>query len=549
MRRVHIKAIKGTALPIALLLAGGLFFTGCSKDREQAEEMTDIIGTKLTLKITGIDESITVSTSGTEAKTTEEKSGMTKVLEYPEFDALLSVDNYLPLRSSAKAASNPLLAQSLKAVTIENGVKYRLYLFSQDGSRLISSTLLTSGTQASIDVLKGTTYRWAALSYNTAEDVPDILQESTKIVLPAGKDILYTSGEVVVPTGAGNINVPIDITFKHKFARLAVELNSQGMFANMTGAKVNVTGIKTATIDVVTGGLSDLVSADQEMPLTVFKDVDPLYQDDKITYVYTADPMAVTGGIKVGVSDLSIRIDDNTIRQFSAPVNFAFNITPVLGNSHRLLVNLVESPLTIDAVRWARQNLYYQAGHNPYRFHHTYAHSNARNTYFSFKGLVPDQFGINSDPCAQVYPAGIWRQASESDFRKLTGLLGLGGKTPAYGTVNNRGYYEYDAVGVAAPYPNNKLHFNFNGGSTAVSLLNGVVQATFGNYGTRVELWTGSSGLDLGGLAGLGAWYYSGSKNLLGGNSADLFASLLNVSIIGVNVIQSQMKNVRCVRK
>lgn len=550
MRVLYKKQINWTIASLALLLVGSGTFSSCSKDKEHVEETAKVEGTKLMLNVSGIVESQPISTKGSQAKVAASNSGNNKVLEFPEFDAVLQTDNNIPFKAAqslTKAASTS--GSSTRAAAIENGVKYRLYLFSQDGTQLISSEQFIAGTQGTIDVTQGTTYKWVALSYNTTDDVPAITPTNTKISLPGGKDILYTSGEVSVPTGGSSVNVPINIMFNHKFARLGIELNTQGMFANMTGAKVAVAGIKTASIDVANGALSDLVPADHEIPFVDFKDINALYQDAKIAYTYTADPAAVTGGIKVNVSNLALKIDDNSTRQFSAtPVNFAFNITPVLGNSHRLLVNLIESPLTVEGTRWARQNIYYQAGHNPYRFHHTYAHSNARNTYFSFKGLVPDQFGVNSDPCAQVYPTGVWRQASESDFRKLTGLLGIGGKQTTYGSVNNRGYFEYDASGTAAPYPSNKLHFNFNGGSDSFAFVNGILQINLANYGNRAELWTGTSGVNLGGLFGFGAWYYHADRGAFNIHNDDLTASLLNVSVIGVDLVETQLKNVRCVR-
>lgn len=550
MRVLYKKQINWTIASLALLLVGSGTFSSCSKDKEHVEETAKVEGTKLMLNVSGIVESQPISTKGSQAKVAASNSGNNKVLEFPEFDAVLQTDNNIPFKAAqslTKAASTS--GSSTRAAAIENGVKYRLYLFSQDGTQLISSEQFIAGTQGTIDVTQGTTYKWVALSYNTTDDVPAITPTNTKISLPGGKDILYTSGEVSVPTGGSSVNVPINIMFNHKFARLGIELNTQGMFANMTGAKVAVAGIKTASIDVANGALSDLVAADHEIPFVDFKDINALYQDAKIAYTYTADPAAVTGGIKVNVSNLALKIDDNSTRQFSAtPVNFSFNITPVLGNSHRLLVNLIESPLTVEGTRWARQNIYYQAGHNPYRFHHTYAHSNARNTYFSFKGLVPDQFGVNSDPCAQVYPTGVWRQASESDFRKLTGLLGIGGKQTTYGSVNNRGYFEYDASGTAAPYPSNKLHFNFNGGSDSFAFVNGILQINLANYGNRAELWTGTSGVNLGGLFGFGAWYYHADRGAFNIHNDDLTASLLNVSVIGVDLVETQLKNVRCVR-
>lgn len=551
---LRVKHLSWTAASIALVLASSTTFLSCSKESEQIEETAQLEGTKLVLNVSGIDEGRGISAKGASASADVSKQNTAKIVEFPEFDAVLAIDDNVPLKASqrvVKAAKSGSSA-GVRAAAVENGVKYRLYLFSQDGTQLISSTLFTSGTQGTLDVKQGTTYKWVALSYNTGEEVADISTTNTKINLPAGKDILYATGVTSIPTGGTTVNVPINIAFKHKFARLGVELNSEGMFANMTGAKVAVAGLKTATIDVATGGLSDLITADQEIPFATFVDIDPAYQDAKIAYAYTADPTRVIGGIKVSVSNLALRIDNNTIRQFSStPVDFAFNVTPTLGNSQRLLVNLIESPLTIDGVRWARQNLYYQAGHNPYRFHHTYAHSNARNTYFSFGGVEPTKFGTYKDACSLVYPQGVWRQASENDFRKLTGVLGIGGKQVTYGKVGNKGYFEYDATGTTAPYPSNKLRFNFNGGSYNINFLDIQIIPAFSlqNDGTRAEVWTGTAGLDFGGLAGYGAWYYHGDNGLLTGNTDDLTASLLNFATASGNFAQSQMKNIRCVRK
>jgi len=56
---------------------------------------------------------------------------------------LIEVDNNIPFKAAqftTKAAAAS--AQGARAAAMDNGITYRLFLFSQDGSQLISSTNL-----------------------------------------------------------------------------------------------------------------------------------------------------------------------------------------------------------------------------------------------------------------------------------------------------------------------------------------------------------------------------------------------------------------------
>lgn len=483
---------KNWVIAMAILALGTTFTTSCSKSEDTAE-IVATQGTKLVINVSGIaDEQSSIKQKSSVART------IPTVVSYNEFDATVSVDNQVPASALTRATSN-FRNSSLstingsKAASIEEGVKYRLFLFKADGS-LESSTLLTSGTAGSIAVTPGTNYKWVALSYNNTEDVADVAAGSTAIALPGGKDVLYAKGTVSAPTG--NADVPINITFQRKFSRLAIELNTMGMFADMESANVEVKGLSmsTATIDLTDGSLNNYVNHTQTIDFSKFTNKDPLYSDAKIAYIYTASN--AQNDVRVEVSNLKIKLDDNSSRQFGAtPTRFNFSVTPEMGQSHRLLVNLIESPLTTTAsgastgveTKWARQNLYYVAGHNEYRFHHTNKATSARNTYFSFRGIVPEKFGKNGDPCALVYPEGVWKTADEENFRGLVGslLLGLGAKSGTTGVENGVGYSEYDATGTAAPYPSNKLRFNYNGQQIVLSVVNDLINVNLGDFGTE----------------------------------------------------------------
>lgn len=547
-----------------LLVCAGQLFTGCSKDKadDLPGEGAKLDG-KISVKVMGIEEGEGISLSSPKASAVNRSgaqaakgSTAAKMVSFSAFDAVVSVEKEVLNQTnlvgdvSRKSASPELLAAAMAP-----DVKYRLLLYKKDGT-FVSSTLLTSGTAGQVDVAKGTGYDWYAISYNNTENVPDVDPTTPTLALPGGKDVLYASGEVIIPAEGPDGNTALGVTFKHKLARIGVELNTKGMFADINTAAITVTGlvVKTGTLNLKTGALTNLVDVPQTIDYSSFADVEAPYHDAKIAYVYTADG-TTAATLTVSLTNLALNLDDNvTVRKFDAlattPSVFTFNVTPQLGSSYRALVNLVESPLSFGGVRWSRANLYNPGGHNPYRFFHTTKHTNQRNSYFSFRGVSSNDFGVNGDPCAQVYPTGVWRQATEADYRTLVGgLLGIPLAQPVtYGTVGSLGYFEYNTTGTIAPYGSNKLRFNFNGEGIALSLVEGIVQLNFGTtYGETGQIWTASAGLDLLGLGGLGAWHYQGNRSILGNNSS-LGAALLNVSAIGIDVIKTNFKNVRCVR-
>lgn len=565
MKLLYKNYIPKIAVAILFVFAGQLF-QSCSKNKAEDEVPGDTrLDGKISVKVLGIDEDddvALINPKGNVAnKSVARETGTTprKTITYPGFDAVVSVERDVLKQPNIAIGNVPKGISStsdlLAVSAMATNVKYRLLLYKTDGT-FVSSTPLVSGTAGAVDVAKGTTYNWYAISYNNTDDVPDVADHSNpSLALPGGKDALYASGSITIPANGPDGNSPLGITFRHSLARIAVELNTMGMFADINTAAVAVSGIvvKTGTIDLKTGALSNLVNYTQTVNYASFSDVLDPYHDAKVAYIYTAD--VASASLTVTLTNLALDIDNGTVRSFATlldatPSVFTFNVTPQLGRSYRALVNLVESPLTVAGVKWARANLYNPGGHNPYRFNHTYAGTNQRDSYFSFKGIVSADYGTNGDPCSLVYPNGIWRQASEPDFRLLVGggLLPPVAQTFTTGTAGGIRFIEYTATGVGAPYPSTRLHFNYNGEGTGLSLVAGIIQLNFGNtYGNTAQLWTSSSGLNLLGLVGVGAWDYSVNTGILA-TSASLGVSLLNVSAIGLDVIKTNFKNVRCVR-
>lgn len=551
----RLQDIKHPKITIVMLIVGIVYFSwSCSKMGSEINNPLEKLS--LNVRVVGIDETVRQGNSGSQARLGFESQTLAPTQEFAGFDATVEVDHKLQpkgRRAILKSGSKNSKGKSLYGALMDPGVKYRLFLYKADNT-FVSSTVLTSDIAATIGVEAGVSYKWYALSYNSSEtpmDIDPLNPSVTTLNMPEGKDILYDAGTFNVPTGPTPINVAINILFNHKVSRIGVELNSMGMFANMTAGTVSISGLtlNTGTFDLSDGTWKSYTPYTATLDWSKFGNVEPAYSDRKIAYFFTAKEDLISG-IGVQLSGLDLAIDDNSTRSFNTllaatPSVFNFNVTPQVANDHRLLINLIESPLTIGGKKWARTNLYYVAGHNAYRFHHTYAHTAARNTFFSFKGVVPENFGINGDPCALVYPAGKWIQPSDADFQNV---ITIGDTYTTYGTVGVLGYFEYtNSTGTAAPYPGKNLRFNFNGGSTDVTVLGGVVNVTLGNYGDIAEIWTSSSGLILPLDVALSAWHYNGRMNITFKEDV-VAAQLLNVKAIGVDVVESPFKNIRCIR-
>lgn len=584
-----------------LLATSGMLATSCSKERGAAVEQADNHeGTNIVLSIKGINEGLD---NTVKQASNNSKSSKLQVESFGDVDVVSAVDNNVPFKAAAsdavqsRNADGTVAAAStgLRAAALDNGVTYRVYLFSADGTQLLSSKQYSvSGTDLTIPVTHGTTYKWVALSYNNTDAIPDITVANPTLQLPENKDVLYASGSITIPTTPGT-DVSLPITFAHKYSRIAIELNTMGVFGNMVSGNLAVSNLalRSAALNVATGALTP--SATTFAPTlnwASFTNIDPTYSDAKIAYVYTAGTTALNN-VTVSVTNLAIKHADNVDRTFAttAPINISFNVTPVLGNSHRLLANIVESPLTStgSTVKWSRSNLYYTAGHNPYRFFANNKQRSEANSYFAYGAILPGQFqsmAAYADPCTQVYPQGLWRKPTHADFsttayvssnalltdvlQNITDLL-IGTKAPnstpspttgsttgnyiQYSTVTGTGNTAFDAA-------SNNLRFYYNGQLARVNVLDPnfltldltAIQALLGlSYGREAALWTSDPPNSILGLVNLGTWGYLAvtKQPILTGRiaTAQGTAELLStVSLLGINVASSSLKNVRCVR-
>jgi len=570
----------------AFLALGTLAVTSCNKDKNQNGQEVPSDQSQLVVRIAGINDGESTVKKGS---TSKGKSGSHSIelVQSNGFDAIVAVDNNVPSNDASAFSSVALRASNrLKAATpLGSTTTYRLYLYKNNGGTytFTKSVQFTPGSEAPIQVPNGS-YKWVALSYNNTDAIPDG-DASNNLVLPQNKDVLYaTSGPTDIIINSNT--APLNITFNRLYARIAIEVNTLGMFAPINSATIAVTGqsAKAATLNLTTGALTVAASGGTPALTEVnFTDLDG-NAARKIAYYYTADETAQN--LSVSVTNLKIQLDNNTERNFGATTltqNKA--ITPVRGKNHRFLVGITESALTYGSgtglAQWSRSNLYYKPGDaTPYRFYHTNPQTNDPNSYFSFGAHLPRVLASANaavDACALVYPAGLWKTPTGAQLENVTSRGLLGGLLGDLGLTNIAGidalvivqdalaarvanstatatYSEFtpaagnNAAYGAATSSVNRLRFNYNGYMNTLGALNNLITLNLGNtYGSYNAFWT-SENLIGTPVINLGVKYHLGHTT--GGNyKAYRTTSLLSAGLLGaVSVINSPLMNIRCVR-
>ncbi|UIR55975.1 fimbrillin family protein [Sphingobacterium sp. SRCM116780] len=568
----QFKMIWSYKAVILLFLYAVLLMQGCSKSTNGGELL---LGdkTRLTVSVLGIVEGGVIGNKGQSLATKAAvKPGLaiaSEIVSHIEgFDSRFSVvedefkgDRMVSISNNDKEGT----ATTVRAESMSNGIYYHLIVYKVSDNSVVASQVMRSGDAVQIIVDGGVQYKWVAFSYNTAvaADLPAVADPAAPVVsMGQNKDFLYASGTITV----NSLNTPLGIVFSHKLARIGVELNTMGMFADLnTATVVNENQLKTGNFNLLTGTVTGALTTIATASTSTFTRPTAYGFDDRSTaYFYTADPASLPN-LNIKLTGLSIKLDAYAVSQSQATRNFGVlstvysspNFVPVLGQSKTFRIDLLESPITTTSnnggavvTRWARANLYYVSGdHNPYRFHHLNQKTQDNNTFFAFGAIHPQTYateGAEADPCALVYPTGVWRQATRSDYQGLVGRSILEGgfisaKTP---TRVAGQYLEYAAVGTASPYPTNAVRFNLNGSAVGVSLVVGLIDLNFGFYGQNAEVWTSTSLISLPPLVSLGAIHYEAT-----GTTHGLVTDILDLQLLGaVNVVKSNFMNVRCVR-
>lgn len=578
-----------TGFSLAIVMAILLF--GCSKEEAIVENSTEEL-VQLTVDVAGVDEEnapeeiATGTSSGSISHETSAvgalASGLVKELSFEGFDAITLVENdgyeseslttqQIILRSASGGSGNKMVT------ALPAGIRYRVLLYRSNGV-FWNSQEATSGTALNIPVALGETYTWYAYSYNDNQTVADVADyNNPSIATGTTRDLITASGTVqIAATGSTHLA----ITFAHRTNRVGVELNTLGMFANLTNATLTLTGTNftSGTFNLRTNAITG-ATAYTPAAVNIASFVRPInytYTDRNIAYFYTANTAALPS-LQVNLSNFSITLSNNTVRSFAGSTNYTFNVTQFasLGRSKTAVINLVESPVTVAGIQWARSNLYLlnnsTTAHNPYRFYPTNTNTYARESYWPWRGLTPADASVGSgDPCRQVYPTGRWRTPTPTELTTLSNTTtgrtfypgnGNGSTTQTGVTL---GSIQYTGTGTGAPsYPNSNLVIPYNGHAPNFSFLTGLVNLDFAteDYGRDAYLWTDAPEIALGTALGVDAQYYRAGQTPYLSVSFDLvistqyntasstaMGSVTLANVAGLNAVSSGFQNVRCVR-
>ncbi|MHC6201190.1 hypothetical protein LYZ41_10320 [Elizabethkingia miricola] len=229
----------------------------------------------------------------------------------------------------------------------------------------------------------------------------------------------------------------------------------------------------------------------------------------KTATFYTVSPTSVpANNLRIRLNQLDLNMDDNSTRSFSNSIVPYSNIpvTPSLGNRYTLNVRLIESGVRLDGLLWARTNLIYSSQIDKYRFRpdNEYSQPDKDTEYWNWMAATPTgSSSDNTDACSKVYPEGMWRLPTSTEFSNLGQP---DDKKENYGLflgANFSAVYNLDAgnnLNTSFPTNSQRLFLSFYGYRTAPGFLGG----------TSVSDSPG--GIFLGALGGGGAYYWSSTS-------------------------------------
>ena len=395
------------------------------------------------------------------------------IVSTKDFDVLTNISSqvtaYQKKATTASVAKGNIAAVAAVAQSpVVAGIKYRILIYDASNNALVANIDATAGTNPTIVVDAGKSYNWYAISTNDT-NTPIVNTTSGLVAnnIVANKDFLYAGGNITTIQGQNNMN----ITFRHYTSQLIVDLDARGMFG-----KIN----NTTAIELGTGTGSGFSSIVQSGDFNIFTGLYANLQNvaaitagnmvnktgaggtvgaTKTATFYTVKTDVISANtLSLRLNTLSLTMDDASTRNFSSntvvPLNNNATVQPSLGYRTQITARLIESGIKVSNILWARTNLYYAANvsnSDKYRFHpdNEYTIANllnltvgnllslqlngasfdVNNEYWNWMATTPTGATGTGDPCALVYPQGLWRMPTSAEFTSLNGNNTIGVNT------------------------------------------------------------------------------------------------------------------------
>lgn len=478
-----------------LMLGIAAAFVSCSSKEEQTPSVKGAI---LNVGVKGIEEVVSNNLAMAATKSAPNnnaRSSAQPIVSLGDVDALIDTEEgsiaTQQTSTAIKTAGNATgkaATTGLKAAAsiMDTGVKFRLVIYD-NANTIVYNQEVTSGVNPQIQLVAYKPYTWYAVSLNQKNTSMPNLPSSGIIARSSleNKDVLYASGNFNALDGANYL----DIIFKRMTSRIQAKLNVRGLFGtieNSTSMSLvkgsnNTTVLQMGDFNILTGQFTNVVDVNSAvLASAMVEDSGNPTGTVKIANFFTVNTNAIAANsLKIKFNTLKVTLDDARIRTFTANTyTFPNAYTPTIGSTYSMSIRLIESPVKVKGVLWARSNLIYDASHtDSYRLKSNPGGSTAATKdteFWNWKSATPTGASGNTDPCLSVYPAGTWRMSTKQEWESIgqpddkKEILGLlWGAQYAY-------LWNRDSDNPAnAAYDDNNLTLSFGGYRTKASSLGG----------------------------------------------------------------------------
>ncbi|OPC66438.1 hypothetical protein BAY13_17020 [Elizabethkingia bruuniana] len=339
------------------------------------------------------------------------------------------------INNKVSTHNNPDINLQANTTPLETGIVYHIEIYDETDTNHTNALARLDakvGEPLTIQLDAGKKYNWYAYSTNetTIASVSEgvVSKENLK-----NKDLLWANGNMLAQYGENSLM----ISFARETARVNVEINSRGMSGIMPNNTANRLLIAPDNSLLKYGDFNIFSATYSNKSEYTMQDITPVstYGNAVKSYtLYTAEveTTAAAGEISLSMNDTDIVKSDSNPNATIITIpsrNVTFQnlpFTPNKGNQYNLTVNLIETGITVGGVTWARSNLIwindgsivYKTSADPFNGYYN-IDSNAIYDFFYFSTAlgVPDQ-----DYCARLYPEGIWRIPTSTDFNRLIAI-------------------------------------------------------------------------------------------------------------------------------
>jgi len=487
---------------IFILFGFIISLSACKKDKKITEP-TNTGESNLVFTIKSIEEMEDIKPSASQPKSKSSMSSsrskedhlslQTEIVELNGIDAIMSVTEDLPeqypgkpklktniYNKGLKKSSGNNKAERITS-QLPDGATYRVVIFQTNSDGQATSYVtqgegIVGSTPITLGVSRKTKYRWYAYTYNNNSPIDTLNPANGNVPVLASsnsdskrQDFAYATGLIITQDIIGASQRLNNIVLTRKTARIVVEVNSRGMFAEITNASPifkDNSGLVKGEFrmqDSSFQNISALIGSDHvynhhSSGFSVPVGTDSVPKTDwKRRYTfYTPADGETARALNISLDTLQLRserlkdsdgsVDYRTRTFYNTVFSFPAFI-PQAGKSYFLSIKLVESAILISGVRWARSNVYRDIstpqtaeGVWEYRFRYD-------NPLYQTTAAVPsntdyfmnDIYRIvrGKNICELIYPEDTWDLPTVDDFSILDNLSG---KQVA---VQDNGWYLY----------------------------------------------------------------------------------------------------------